>query len=104
MCDWVTLMYSRKLTEHYKSAIMERIKIIKIKEKNLKIKKRKYMDKNHRCIEDGDQDSVKSKSWPAMEATQRDIPAGGESACISYKFILPMVSPSPTALPGLKGL
>ena len=26
---------------------MERIKIIKIKEKNLKIKKRKYMDKNH---------------------------------------------------------
>ena len=62
MCDWVTLMYSRQLTEHYKSAIMERIKIIKIKEKNLKIKKRKYMDKNHRCIEDGDQDSVRARA------------------------------------------
>ena len=28
MCDWVTLLYSRKLTEHCKSAIMEKIKII----------------------------------------------------------------------------
>ena len=33
MCDWVTLLYSRKLTEHYKPAIMEKIKIIKIKKK-----------------------------------------------------------------------
>ena len=29
MCDWVTLLYSRKLTELYKPAIMEK-KIIKI--------------------------------------------------------------------------
>ena len=30
MCgDWVTLQYSRKLTEHYKPTIMEKIKIIK---------------------------------------------------------------------------
>ena len=29
MCNWVTLLYSRKLTEHYKAAIMEKIKIIK---------------------------------------------------------------------------
>ena len=28
MCDWVTLLYSRKLIEHYKPAIMEEIKII----------------------------------------------------------------------------
>ena len=35
MCDWVTLLCSRKLTEHYKSAIMEKIKII------IKIKKEK---------------------------------------------------------------
>ena len=28
VCDWVTLLYSRKLTEHYKPAIMEKIKII----------------------------------------------------------------------------
>ena len=28
MCVWVTLMYSRKLTEHCKTAIMEKIKII----------------------------------------------------------------------------
>ena len=35
MCDGVTLLYSRKLTEHYKPAIMEKIKII-IKLKNKK--------------------------------------------------------------------
>ena len=29
MCDWVTLLYSRKLTEHCKPAIMKKIKIIK---------------------------------------------------------------------------
>ena len=28
MCDWVTLLYSRKLTEHCKPTIMEKIKII----------------------------------------------------------------------------
>ena len=28
MCDLVTLLYSRKMTEHYKPAIMEKIKII----------------------------------------------------------------------------
>ena len=27
MCDWVALLYSRKLTEHCKQAIMEKIKI-----------------------------------------------------------------------------
>ena len=31
ICDWVTLLYSRKLTEHCKPAIMEKIKIIKKK-------------------------------------------------------------------------
>ena len=35
MCDRVTLLYSRKLTEHCKSAIMEKIKII-INEKKKK--------------------------------------------------------------------
>ena len=29
MCNWVTMLYSRKLTEHCKPAIMEKIKIIK---------------------------------------------------------------------------
>ena len=28
MCDWVTLLYSRKLTEHYKPTIMKKIKKI----------------------------------------------------------------------------
>ena len=28
VCDWVTLLCSRKLTEHFKSAIMEQIKVI----------------------------------------------------------------------------
>ena len=32
MCDWVTLLYSRKLTEHCKLAMMEKIKIIKKKD------------------------------------------------------------------------
>ena len=32
ICDWVTLLYSRKLTEHYKLTIMEKIKIILKKE------------------------------------------------------------------------
>ena len=27
MCDWIILLYSRKLTEHCKPAIMEKIKI-----------------------------------------------------------------------------
>ena len=31
MCDWVTLLYSIKLTEHYKPAMMEKIKIIFLK-------------------------------------------------------------------------
>ena len=31
MCDWVTLLYSRKLTEHGKPTIIEKIKIIKKK-------------------------------------------------------------------------
>ena len=34
-CNWVTLLYSRKLTEHYKPSIVEKIKIImKIQKKN----------------------------------------------------------------------
>ena len=33
MCDWVTSLYGRKLAEHGKPAIMEKIKII-INEKN----------------------------------------------------------------------
>jgi len=33
MCDWVTLLYSRKLTECSKPNIMEKIKIIKKKKK-----------------------------------------------------------------------
>ena len=40
MCNWVALLYSRKLTEHCKPIIMEKIKtIVKLKNnKNLKIK------------------------------------------------------------------
>ena len=33
MCDWVTLLYSRKLTECSKPNIMEKIKIIKKKKR-----------------------------------------------------------------------
>ena len=29
MCDWVTLLYRRKLTEHCKPAVMEKLKILK---------------------------------------------------------------------------
>ena len=33
MCDWVTLLHSRKLTEHCKPAITEKINIILKKQK-----------------------------------------------------------------------
>ena len=33
MCDWVTLLYSRKLTEHCKPDIAEKIKIVIISKK-----------------------------------------------------------------------
>ena len=46
MCDWVTLLYSRKLTEHYKPGIMEKIRaIIKFKKK----KRKKIDEKNIPC-------------------------------------------------------
>ena len=35
MCHWITLLYSRKLTEQSKLAVMEKIKIIKKKGKLL---------------------------------------------------------------------
>ena len=37
VCDWVTFLYSRKLTEHYKPVIMEKI-VKKIKKQINKIK------------------------------------------------------------------
>ena len=46
MCNWVTLLYSRKPTEHCKPAIMEKIKII-TKFKKILIKKRKII---YMCI------------------------------------------------------
>ena len=36
MCDWVSLLYYRKLTEHRKPAIMEKKKTIKKKKKKKK--------------------------------------------------------------------
>ena len=43
MCDWVTVLYSRKLTEHCKPAVTEKIKII-IKRKKDQKKKRAITD------------------------------------------------------------
>ena len=37
MCDWVTLLYSRKMTEHCKQAIMKKIKIIRKKTPNINL-------------------------------------------------------------------
>ena len=34
-CDWISLLYSRKLTEHYKPAMMEKIKVIIHKKKEV---------------------------------------------------------------------
>ena len=43
MCDWVTLLYSIKLTEHYKPSITEKIKIIiNEKKRNLQGVMREY--------------------------------------------------------------
>ena len=45
VCDWVTLLYSRKLTEHYKPAIMEK-KVIIIEKRNKKKRRgEEYMKK-----------------------------------------------------------
>ena len=39
MCDWVSLLYSRKLADHCKPAIMEKIKII---QKNILYRRKIY--------------------------------------------------------------
>ena len=50
MCGWVNLLYSRKLSEHCKPAIMEKIKIIKLQKKKkkeklfMKLKKKKRIN------------------------------------------------------------
>ena len=41
MCDWVSLLYGRKLIEHCKPAIMEKIKIVKKEGKVISKKLRK---------------------------------------------------------------
>ena len=41
MCDWVTLVYGRKLTEHYKPAIMKKNQYILKKQKTKQIIKKK---------------------------------------------------------------
>ena len=43
MCDWVTLLYSRKLTEHCKPGIME--KVIKKRERQQRYPRVKYSGK-----------------------------------------------------------
>ena len=45
MCDWVTLLYSKKLTEYCKPTIMEKIKII-TKRKNVWINKKTKKKEN----------------------------------------------------------
>ena len=56
MCDWVTLLYSRKLTDHCKPVIMEKIKIIKKSLSHLKtpsklMHKINHHRQNHKYIE-----------------------------------------------------
>ena len=36
VCDWVTLLYRRKWTEHSKSTLMEKMKTITVKQKEKK--------------------------------------------------------------------
>ena len=48
MCGWVTLLYSRKLREHCKPAIIEKVKIIKLQKKRKKLSKIKYEWKTKR--------------------------------------------------------
>ena len=53
VCRWVTLLYSRKLTGHYKPAIMKKIKIIKKKKKktqsNFRVDIGESQDVRQRC-------------------------------------------------------
>ena len=53
MCDWVTMLYSRKLTEDCKPAIMEKIKIIKNNNSSPGIK-RKLKNNNNKKNSTGD--------------------------------------------------
>ena len=48
MCGWVTLMYSRKSTEHCKPAMMEKIKIIK--KKTSKTMLNRSGESEHPCL------------------------------------------------------
>ena len=49
MCNWVTLLCSRKLTQHYKPAIMEKIKII-MKEKKIFFKTKRGVLNNDKMV------------------------------------------------------
>ena len=44
MCDWAILLYSRKMTEHCKPTIMEKIKIIKKTNKQTKKHQERYSE------------------------------------------------------------
>ena len=50
MCDWVTLRYNRKSTEHCKPAMMEKIKIITKLKKNYIHEKKKTKLQNSKYI------------------------------------------------------
>ena len=49
MCDWVTLLSSRKLTEHWKPTVMGKIKTIKkkIQPPEKKKKKKEFYEMRH---------------------------------------------------------
>ena len=49
LCDWVTLLYSRKLTEQCKAATMEKIKSI-IKKINLKENEKYAQSTSHTSL------------------------------------------------------
>ena len=52
VCDWVTLLYSRKLTEHGKPAIIEKIKIIQKFKNKIKVIQ-PLTKKDNGCLDPG---------------------------------------------------
>ena len=60
MCDWVSLLYSRKLTEHCKPTIIEKIKIIKKKKKRFQLNKKTYQMNSELCYPDNTKTEIRT--------------------------------------------
>ena len=83
MCDWVTLLYSRKLTDHCKPTIMETIKIIK---KRL----------NHKEIENMKMTITSMETESVIKSFPNKKSPGPYGSLVNYGKLLKRISDSPS--------